>query len=60
MKDGLSLLFILGLSAALPNVTRADAVGNLRCEYLSDPLGVEAAQPRLSWMIEDGGKRSEV
>ena len=24
---------------------------NLRCEYLNDPLGVEAAHPRLSWEL---------
>src|ERR1017187_8214286 len=23
----------------------------LRCEYLNDPLGIEAANPRLSWII---------
>jgi len=24
---------------------------NLRCEYLVDPLGIDAAQPRLSWTV---------
>jgi alpha-L-rhamnosidase len=23
----------------------------LRCEYLTDPLGIEATRPRLSWVI---------
>ena len=23
----------------------------LRCEYLADPLGIDAASPRLSWII---------
>jgi hypothetical protein len=27
------------------------AVG-LRCEYLTDPLGIDVAQPRLSWQME--------
>ncbi len=27
-------------------------VGDLRCEYLKDPMGVDTAQPRLSWIIE--------
>ena len=27
-------------------------VDDLRCEYLKNPLGVDAAQPRLSWVIE--------
>ena len=60
MKYGLSLLFAVGLSGALTNVIRVGVVDHLRCEYLNDPLGIEAAQSRLSWMIEDGGQRSEV
>ena len=24
---------------------------NLRCEYLADPLGVDATSPRLSWIV---------
>ncbi|MBI4323675.1 MAG: family 78 glycoside hydrolase catalytic domain [Chloroflexi bacterium] len=30
----------------------AAAVTNLRCEYLRDPLGIDAARPRLSWVIQ--------
>jgi alpha-L-rhamnosidase len=26
---------------------------NLRCEYLPDPLGVDTAQPRFSWVLQD-------
>jgi alpha-L-rhamnosidase len=26
-------------------------IGNLRCEYLTNPLGIDAANPRLSWII---------
>lgn len=26
-------------------------IQNLRCEYLADPLGIDAASPRLSWII---------
>ena len=28
------------------------AVTQLRCEYLVDPLGVDVAKPRLSWVLE--------
>jgi hypothetical protein len=28
------------------------SVNHLRCEYLSDPLGIDVPQPRLSWRIE--------
>ncbi|MEW6749778.1 MAG: family 78 glycoside hydrolase catalytic domain, partial [Candidatus Latescibacterota bacterium] len=26
----------------------------LRCEYLTDPLGIDARQPRLSWILQAG------
>ena len=29
----------------------AVAPGQLRCEYLQDPLGIDTAQPRLSWVL---------
>ena len=33
--------------------------GNLRCEYLRDPLGIDIVRPRLSWIVEssDRGQR---
>ena len=31
---------------------------NLRCEYRSDPLGIDAEKPRLSWIITDS--KSEI
>src|SRR5208283_4733300 len=27
-------------------------VGDLRCEYLCNPLGIDVAAPRLSWVLE--------
>lgn len=27
-------------------------VGQLRCEYLENPLGIDVAQPRLSWVLD--------
>ena len=60
---------VMSLSAALsssviaqPSQTtnvsaqRAASVANLRCEYLSNPLGVDALAPRLSWNILGGGR----
>ena len=32
----------------------AAVVGQLRCEYLKDPLGIDALQPRLSWILDTG------
>ena len=44
------LAAVLAMFSGLPG---ASAVGltNLRCEYLKDPLGMEATRPRLSWII---------
>ena len=39
---------VFGLSAAMAGVT----VERLRCEYLDKPLGIDTAQPRLSWVLE--------
>ncbi len=38
-------------SGVFPSAQAAD-VTHLRCEYLENPLGIEATQPRLSWAIE--------
>ena len=32
----------------------AQGVSHLRCEYLENPLGIDAVHPRLSWRLEDG------
>lgn len=50
-----SLLFVaigLCLAQAANVADAAIEVGSLRCEYRSDPMSVEAAQPRLCWMLE--------
>jgi alpha-L-rhamnosidase len=31
------------------------AVADLRCEYLSNPQGIDVAKPRLSWVLGPGG-----
>ncbi|RYG65077.1 hypothetical protein EON80_18030, partial [bacterium] len=36
--------------------SKAASVANLRCEYLSNPMGIDAPKPRLSWNIQ-GGRR---
>ena len=43
--------------AASASTQAADAT-HLRCEYLENPLGIEASQPRLSWAIESN-RRSD-
>jgi hypothetical protein len=55
---------ILGLTCGCVAIT--DSFGSvvepvgLRCEYLENPLGIDAVQPRLSWRIEAGDQRSEI
>ena len=44
------LLFALGLLAA-PLAAKALTVTDLKCEDRRQPLGLDAAQPRLSWIL---------
>jgi alpha-L-rhamnosidase len=37
--------------SSIPAVAANDVM-NLRCEYRENPLGIEAAKPRLSWKIK--------
>jgi len=54
------ILVVIGLAAwtALGAGMQAEPAGSglaptqLRCEYLSNPLGIDARQPRLSWVLE--------
>mgnify|MGYP003353040249 CR=1 FL=1 len=43
----LGAVLLLGQSPAGSGVLVTD----LRCEYLSDPLGIDVQKPRLSWML---------
>ena len=49
MQKILSVLAVAGLS--LLNATALE-VAQQRCEYRVDPLGVDAVQPRLSWILQ--------
>jgi len=53
-----SLLFCLACAQLAGGVSAA-TVHNLRCEYLKDPLGIDATKPGLSWVIKSG-QRGEV
>jgi len=48
----LTLTFNLGAASCL----LAAAPEQLRCEGLSEPLGIDRPQPRLSWAIPPGGR----
>ena len=49
----LALLFWLCTGTAF-----ALAIKNLRCEYLTNPKGIDVLQPRLSWLL-DSDRRGE-
>ncbi|MHC4672883.1 MAG: family 78 glycoside hydrolase catalytic domain [Planctomycetota bacterium] len=34
-------------------------VGNLRCEYLTDPIGIDVERPRLSWVLRSSRRGVE-
>jgi alpha-L-rhamnosidase len=55
-KIGISVLIFIFL---IPMLLRAAVtVGNLRCEMLENPLGIDSRKPRFSWQIFAPGKRN--
>ena len=46
-----SCLGLVGALGILAVPASAVVVGQLRCEYLKDPLGIDVPQPRLSWVL---------
>jgi len=51
-------LILLGAVLVSGTCPAAVTTETLRCEYLNDPLGLEVASPRLSWII-DSTRRGE-
>ena len=49
----LGVVFLAGVCSA------AVSTANLRCEYLANPLGIDATNPRLSWII-NSSRRGEM
>ena len=49
-----SAILLAGVPAAIAATPKASppAVTGLRCEYKVDPLGIDVAQPRLSWQLQ--------
>ncbi len=50
------MLIMIGAGCVMATTFCADAgaqagVSDLRCEFLHNPLGIDAAQPRLSWIL---------
>ena len=60
LKRMKSLLTALLLTASLlPSAVGETTLQHLRCEYLTDPLGIDVSQPRLSWEFESRAKNPE-
>jgi alpha-L-rhamnosidase len=45
------LIFLLCLSSASEQIIGPFSPYNLRCEYLEDPIAIDVAKPRFSWML---------
>ena len=45
------LILILAVVFLVVVCSEAVETTYLRCEYLTDPIGIDAANPRLSWLI---------
>jgi len=56
-----SVLLVVGGTSAFAGELFAGQVGveDLRCEYLTDPLGIDETNPRLSWVISSRGERGQ-
>jgi alpha-L-rhamnosidase len=50
----------IALLAGMPAAATAAEPVKLRCEYLTDPQGIDAASPRLSWVVDESEQRPEV
>ena len=60
MKRLLMAMLVLGSMAGMARATGELVPGRLRCGYLTNPLGIDAEKPRLSWVLEEGSQRSEI
>jgi alpha-L-rhamnosidase len=53
------LCFSLLLFAPIPSALARVTVEELRCENLENPLGIDATQPRLSWMLKSSERNQK-
>ena len=47
------VFFLVIFLSAFENVKAGSEAGNLRCEYLVNPVGIDSPKPRLTWFITD-------
>ncbi len=49
---------VFGILASLPVLGASLAPAGLRCEYRTNPLGIDVAQPRLSWTVKSTAEKA--
>jgi len=52
MKKTVIITFIVN-AFIISGLTFAQHPANLRCEYLTNPLGIDSPSPRLTWLLND-------
>ena len=55
----LHIFILLLLTAGYSHAAELISVVNLRCEYLTNPLGIDMQHPRLSWELTSDGKNKK-
>src|SRR5690349_7240257 len=50
------LIICCALAEAAPAADGPQAPSNLRCEYLTNPAGIDVTHPRFSWVLEHGAR----
>ncbi|HEY3389272.1 MAG TPA: family 78 glycoside hydrolase catalytic domain [Prolixibacteraceae bacterium] len=54
MKITIHLILLLAILISAQKMTLAGSeTGNLRCEYLVNPIGIDSPKPRLTWIMVD-------
>ena len=55
LRFALMCSFAIGGLASARSVTNSTAPAALRCDSLTEPLGIDTPKPMLSWQLRDGG-----
>ncbi|MFO7256487.1 MAG: glycoside hydrolase family 78 protein [Bacteroidota bacterium] len=51
-----TLVFLIGMAVVHVSIAQRPEVTDLVCEYLVNPVGIDAKQPRLSWKIRSSAR----
>ncbi|MDR0560943.1 MAG: family 78 glycoside hydrolase catalytic domain [Prevotellaceae bacterium] len=59
MRTAIFSLFLFLLAGHSVSAQGNISIVNLRCEYLTNPLGIDIQQPRFSWELTSSGKNKK-